>query len=135
MEGLDHNTVTWQRSCSFHGENELILHFVNNHGSLLVLQFFQIFVDVFDTLVAEVALVNVFDFNCVGVPVVAVNLSWTTLNEFLLLLITQLVHFVLVESDDRFHAHEASCNWGPLGVSFGVLLLCNEFEVDLLVLA
>ena len=110
-KGLNDNPIARQCASSFNSEDELVLNFVDDDRGLLVLDVFQIFGDVFDALVAEVALVCFFDLDCVSVPVIAVHFPWAALDELFLLLSVQLLELIRVESDDWFHAHQTGCDW------------------------
>lgn len=89
---------------------------------------------VLDTLIAEVALVGVFDLHCLSERVVREDLSRALADELLLLLNIKGVYLVLIQLYDGFGPHQHRRNWRPLGVNLTDALLGNQFKIEHLIL-
>ena len=85
---------------------------------------------VFDTFLAQAAVVHVFDVNDLSLVVEAKHFPRTFLDECTSLVFGQLlVDLFLVELYDGLLPHDACRNWAPFCMYLSNSFLCNEVEI------
>ena len=91
--------------------------------------------DVFDTLLTQIALVSVFNIYKLSRFIVGEDFAGTALHKLLLFRNRKLVNFVLIEFNYGLCTHYARRNGAPFSVCFRIALLCDQRKVDNLVFA
>lgn len=130
LHGSENDFIWIESSGRLNSKNEFVIIFRDFNSSLNI----QI-LSVLDTLLAETAVLRVFDVNDFSIFIELVNLSWALIHHRSFLLFCQLfVQLLLIQLNQWLLSHNTRRYWGPLGVNLTDSFFGNKFKIKKLVL-